>query len=264
MSKYARANSTVQWFQDTFPGEPIDPNTVVVHTTEGTSWPGYDDGASAPHYTARPDFARKRLRWRQHFPDEASARALRNEDGGVETNTLNCVQVELVGTCDPKHATKWQGTDRRAGVDYIYWPDAPDWALRELARFLADMHRRHGVKLEAPRFRAYPDSFGLDNGVRFTFRQWRGFFGVCGHQHVPENTHGDPGNLDMPKVLRMAQSIVAPKPEQPAPLDLGNLGPNVTHALAYVDKALAGNPGPVRKARLERARTELTHINIKP
>lgn len=205
MSNYSRADDRAQWFQDDFPGASMDPNVVVLHTTEGTTWPGYGGGATAPNYTALPDFKAKRLVWRAHYPDERSARALRNTAGGVETNTLNAVQVELIGTCDPPTHKRWGRTP------HIYWPEAPEWALRDLAAFLADMHKRHGVKLEAPRFLAYPASFG-DSPVRFSFAQWRNFYGVCGHQHVPENSHGDPGALNIARVLELARGFAKPKP----------------------------------------------------
>jgi hypothetical protein len=211
VSNYRPADTKAQWFQDDYPGSVISPNVVVLHTTEGTTWPGYEGGATAPTYTALPDFAAKRLVWRAHFPDERSSRALRNEAGGVETNTLNVVQVELVGTCDPGSHKRWGDTP------HIYWPEAPHWALRDLAVFLADMHKRHGIKLHAPQFLGYPASYG-DSPVRFAFAQWRDFYGVCGHQHVPENVHGDPGAIDIAKVLRIARRkarrgvVVWPRP----------------------------------------------------
>jgi hypothetical protein len=222
MSNYTLADTKAQWFQDNHPGGSMNPNVVVLHTTEGTGWPGYSGGATAPHYTAMPDFKAKRLRWRAHFPDERSARALRNERGGVETNTLNCVQVELIGTCDPRTHKSW-------GASHIYWPEAPEWALRDLGAFLADMHKRHGVRLVAPVFKAYPSSYGASD-VRFTDAQWRNFYGVCGHQHVPENSHGDPGALPIGKVLAYAKGAPAPvKPATPT---------NISKARILLGKAL--------------------------
>ncbi|MBQ1166121.1 hypothetical protein KBZ21_49875, partial [Streptomyces sp. A73] len=73
----------------------------VWHSTEGTSLPSYGGGGSAPNLTAKPDFKNKRMVWYQHFDFDPSARALVNRAGGVETNTLNVCQVEVVGTCDP-------------------------------------------------------------------------------------------------------------------------------------------------------------------
>jgi len=217
MSTYARANTTVQWFADDYRGSHLDPNCGVLHTTEGTTWPGYDGGSKAPNYTAMPDVAYKRLLWRAHFPDEMSSRALRNEAGGVNTNTANAVQVELVGTCSPATRDAWQRKGLRQNVHFIFWPEAPDWALADLAAFVADMHTRHGIKIEGPVFwRAYPASYGKGNPNRFTFTQWRAFLGWCGHQHVPENDHGDPGALDWAKVQSAARALVAPrrKPKQ--------------------------------------------------
>lgn len=205
MSNYARADMTAQWFQSAYPGATMTPTRVVLHTTEGTSWPGYEGGKTAPHYTARPDFTAQRLVWRAHFPDEKSARALRNLPGGVETNTHGAIQVELVGTCDQATHRKWGNTP------HVYWPEAPEWALRDLAAFLADMRKRHGIPLSAPAFVAYPGSYG-DSAVRMDAKTWRDFTGVCGHQHVPENTHGDPGALDMPRVLEMARELRNPSP----------------------------------------------------
>jgi hypothetical protein len=216
VSNYSKADTTTQWFQDDWPGAVMNLTqqtaVLVLHTTEGTSWDTYDGGAKAPTYTARPNLKLCRLDWRAHFPDERSSRALVNLAGGVETNTLNAIQVELVGTCDPAKAKTWNGL--KAGVDYIYWPEAPMWALNDLGAFIADLHTRHGLRLQAPTFQAYPGSFGargVTNTVRMTFDQWRKFTGVCGHQHVPENVHGDPGAIDIDPVLAHARQLVKPQ-----------------------------------------------------
>ena len=202
---YPPANRDVQDFVLKFAGSMMDPNVVVLHTTESGSWPTYEGGATAPHFTALPDKDRRRLVWRQHFPVTMSSRALRNLVGGVETNTLNAIQVELIGSCD-----------RRDGFGAIYWPDAPEWALRELAKFLVWTHQEWNVRLDAPAlWLPYPESYG-DSRARFTFAQWRNFYGVCGHQHVPENVHGDPGDLDIDTVLSIARDVTRdPKPVVP-------------------------------------------------
>lgn len=211
MSTYALADSQTQWFQDDYPGATLNlsPETMVLtlHTTEGTGWDSYDGGAKAPNYTGMPPIGAKPGKWRVHFPDEKSSRALVNSSGGVETNTLNTVQVELIGTCDPKHAKVW-GT-MIAGKDYVYWPEASRAQLNWLAKFVADMHKRHGLKLEAPKpFKEYPGSYGTFNGVRMTFDEWRHAAGIVGHQHIPENVHGDPGNININLVLQFARQIV--------------------------------------------------------
>jgi len=229
VSTYALADTTTQWFADDFPGVRFTPNCGVLHTTESTGWPGYDGGAKAPNYTARPDFTAERLVWRAHFPDEMSSRALRNLAGGVETNTLNAVQVELVGTCDPVTRFRWRSEGKQQDVDFIFWPEAPEWALRDLAAFIADMYKRHEIKIQGPDvWMAYPASFGRANPNRFTFIEWRAFYGWCGHQHVPENSHGDPGALPWAKVAEYALELL--KPPLLLTVLTANLGRGVTEA----------------------------------
>ena len=195
--------STAYWYQDDYGGTAMESNVGVIHTTEGTSLPSYGGGASAPNFTALPDIPNRRLRWYQHFDFDVSSRALMNRAGGVQTNTANAVQVELVGTCDPKHRTSWNG--KQAGRDYLYWPDAPDWALAELGRFVRWAHDAHGVRLASTvTWKAHPSSYGA-NGVRLTGAQWNAYYGWLGHQHVPENDHGDPGDLDFARVLAHAR-----------------------------------------------------------
>ncbi|MFE1798269.1 peptidoglycan-binding protein [Streptomyces sp. NPDC059517] len=195
--------SRANWYQDDFGGDPMEVNVVVLHTTEGSTLPGYGGGASAPNLTAVPDLAAKKLKWYQHFDIETSSRALVNLSGGVETNTLNVCQVELVGTCDPATHAKW----KTAGRAHIYWPDAPDWALQAVSRFLAWMHEEHGVPLSGPKsWPAYPTSYANGGGQRMSGAKWTAFKGVCGHMHVPENVHGDPGAIDFARILKYAKA----------------------------------------------------------
>lgn len=194
--------STTYWHQSRYGGSPMETNVVCLHTTEGRTLPAYGGGSSAPNLTAVPDLTAKRLLWYQHFDVDVSSRALRNLRGGVETNTLNVVQVELVGTCDPATHRKWGGSP------HIYWPQAPDWALRDVARFLFWAHTQHGVPLTGPdRWLPYPSSYGSSGGQRMSFSQWNRFRGICGHQHVPENDHGDPGALPFPRLLQYAREL---------------------------------------------------------
>lgn len=192
------------WYQDDFGGDPMQVNVVVVHTTEGRTLPDYGGGASAPNLTAVPDLAAKKLKWYQHFDIETSSRALVNLRGGVETNTMNVCQVELTGTCDPTTHRKW-GT-----AQHIYWPEAPDWALRDVAEFLAWMHEQHGVPLSGPTsWPAYPTSYANGGKQRMSGEAWEEFRGVCGHMHVPENVHGDPGAIDFPRLIALAKSAAS-------------------------------------------------------
>jgi hypothetical protein len=210
--RYPGADQTRR-YQGTYSGNAMETNVVVLHTTEGRSLPDYGGGASAPTLTAVPNIASRKLRWYQHFDIDTSARALVNAAGGVETNTLNVCQVELVGTCDPATRDKWVKAGYRPGVDFIFWPDAPEWALAEVAVFLRWLSTEHRVPLTGPtKWPAYPTSYANGGGQRMTAAQWNAFKGVCGHMHVPENVHGDPGAIDFARLIALAKGTTAPAP----------------------------------------------------
>lgn len=201
--KYPPA-STAYWYQDTYGGLRMEVNVVVWHTTEGMTLPSYGGGASAPNITAKPDFANKRLRWYQHFDIDRSSRALVDSPGGASTNRGNAVQVELIGTCDPATMNRWISQGRRQNVDFIFWPQAPDWALAEVAKFVTWLHENHGVQIKSTvTWRAYPSSYG-NSPVRMSVSQWNAYYGHLGHQHVPENDHGDPGNINFARIIEHA------------------------------------------------------------
>jgi hypothetical protein len=218
MSNYAKADCNIQWYENKYPGAVMNLTAknmvLVLHTTETSGWPTYSGGSMAPNYTGRPPVGKITGAWRGHFPDERSSRALENRPGGVETNTQNDVQVELMGTCDPKHRKSWNGEGvLLAGVHYVYWAEATDAQLAWLADFIADQHKRHGLSLTAPaRFNPYPSSYGTNQGDRLTFDEWNKVVGIIGHQHVPENSHGDPGFIDIQHVIELAKGLVDPMP----------------------------------------------------
>jgi len=194
--------STTYWHEGNYGGTAMEVNVVVWHSTEGTSVPTYGGGSSAPNLTVMPDFKNKRLVWYQHFNIDTSSRALMNLRGGVETNTLNVVQIEVVGTCDPTTHKKWGNTP------HLYMADLPDWVIDGLAEFAAWLYKNHGVPLsENVTFKAYPASYGSSAGVRMSQSKWNSYRGHCGHQHVPENDHGDPGAFPIDQILSKARSL---------------------------------------------------------
>lgn len=207
---YPGANKTAAWYEDNYGGTPMDVNVLVIHTTEGTSLPSYGGGASAPNITFVPDFKAQTLRAYQHYRVDISSRALVNKLGGVATNTNNVTQAEFVGTCDPATSRRWA----EAGREHIFWPTAPDWALRDMAEYIAWLYENHGVPLVAPsKWPAYPSSYGNGQGQRLSGDAWNKFRGVLGHMHVTENSHGDPGSLNIQKVLAYARELVADEPD---------------------------------------------------
>ncbi|MFJ9038010.1 hypothetical protein ACIRF8_15625 [Streptomyces sp. NPDC102406] len=208
--------STTYWYGTRYPGSAMETNVIVWHTTEGTSMPSYGGGTSAPNFTAKPDFSAKRLVWYQHFDFDVSSRALVNKAGGVETNTLNACQVEIVGTCDPAAHAKWGSTP------HLYTPELPDWVIRDLGAFAKWANTHHGVPLSSGlTFKAYPSSYGASS-VRMSAARWNNFKGHCGHQHVPENDHGDPGAIPMAAILTAAKGgTVPPQEDDDMPSTLG-------------------------------------------
>ncbi len=195
-----------------YSGSDMEVNCAVLHTTEGATLYDYDGGGVAPQVTGVPDFNARRLVWHQHFDVDESSRALVNAPGGVQTNTANCFQIELVGTCDPATHAYWT----RRGVQHIYWPEPPDWAVRDLAWLMRWLRDQHGVPLTSGlEWLPYPASYGASR-ARMSFTQWTNFRGWCGHMHVPENDHGDPGDMPIDRILAVATGQ-APPPTSPAP-----------------------------------------------
>lgn len=233
------------WYQDDYPGDRMDTNVVVWHSTEGRTLPDYSGGVSAPTITAVPDFKAERLVWHQHFDIDVSARALVNKRGGVETNTLNVAQVEIVGTSDPATHRKWGSSP------HLYMAQLPEWVIRDLAAFSKWMWTEHGVPLTSGvEFKAYPGSYG-DTPTRMTFDEWTAYKGHAGHQHVPENDHGDPGAFPMQAILKAAGTTTPPKPPVTDPPALPTV--SLSHAIA----AARRDPGLPQGGATHRADVKL-------
>lgn len=235
--KYPGA-SLDEWYHERYPGDKQEVNTIVLHTTEGPTLTDYFSGSVAPNFTAVPDFKNEKLIWHQHFDFDESSRALVHAAGQPATNTNNVCQIELVGTCDPTTHKKWT-------AQHIYWPEAPDWALRELAKFLAWANENHNIPLSGvPNWEAYPASYGTNNGVRMTLAQWSTFRGICGHEHVPENYHGDPGALPFAKLVALAKLIVSPPKPPTVPTPPSTPKPPVYVAPAFPTGLAPGKSKP--------------------
>lgn len=181
-------DKTSQTFYST---DQPEADVVVIHTTEGMTWPGYSGGGEAPHATIRA-IPGKGIQVREHIAFTKFAKALMNLPGGVETNRRGVLQFELVGTCDPKH---------KGNSSWYFWPDADDVVLQALADYLRPLMERFDIPPVAPDFLPYPASYGSKNGQRMSGPEWVAFQGICGHQHVPENDHGDPGAFPVTKLI---------------------------------------------------------------
>jgi hypothetical protein len=151
----------------------------VLHTTEGGSAAGaigaYKQHNSWPHFTVDRDG-----KVYQHIGIDVSARALQNRSGGVETNRDSAIQIEVVG-----------------------WASKPDWPLPQVAAMILLMRwieAQTGIKPEGPTF-GDSKQYGLRNPLEFMPQDWDDFNGWCGHQHVPENDHWDPGAINLSNLL---------------------------------------------------------------
>lgn len=172
----------------------------VLHTTEGNSAQGaigaYKAGNSAPHFTVTMETGTFKIY--QHIPLDKAARALVHSVSKPETNRSRCIQIEIVGYS--------------ASISTI-----SDQYVAGIGSLMRWIESNTTIQRTAPPFKPYPQSYGPNNGVRFTYDQWVRFNGWCGHQHVPQNDHGDPGAIPITRLLAI-ESGVKPMYDPPLPL----------------------------------------------
>lgn len=153
------------------------PWKICLHTIEGTvgsALGAYDGGVGCPHLTV----SLLNEVYLQHVPLNLSAYSLRNARGGTETNRDNVIQVEIEGFAASSHT----------------------WPVEEYMRLAYDVLQPifdHIPVEQNFAATAGVSGYGLNGAVRMTAEEWDGFSGVVGHANVPENTHWDPGMLDM-------------------------------------------------------------------
>jgi hypothetical protein len=159
------------------------------------SWPGYDGGSKAPHDSIKA-LPGKGIIVRRHHEYDNYSRALANTSTPGETNRRGVIQTELVGTCDPKY---------RGDSRWYFWPDADDVVLEALANYYRPILAKYRIPATGVPFVAYPKSYGLGASQRMTPAEFARFEGICGHQHAPENTHGDPGAFPIARYITFLQ-----------------------------------------------------------
>lgn len=146
------------------------PFKIVHHSTEGSkakdAFTAYKNKRADPHFTVDS------TQIYQHIDTAQGARALRNPPGGVDTNRLSALQIELVGFAGSRKNPR---------------------ALMNLARLCRWLEREHGVARVWPNDPPKPAKNGKDPGNHNrSVANWTSTGGHYGHCHVPENDHWDP------------------------------------------------------------------------
>lgn len=147
------------------------PAKGVLHTTEGSgdATPTLDANGDHPHFQVEQNG-----RITQYIPVDESAKALKHV-GSPETNRAHAIQIEVCGFA-AKPA----------------WPAEQQAAVRKVMRFI---EANAGVQ------RASHVKFVKTGSQRLSGPEWIRLSGWCGHQHVPENDHTDPGAIKIAGLL---------------------------------------------------------------
>jgi hypothetical protein len=158
-----------------------------LHTTETSGRAGYQGWTVMPHAEVLPTPG-KGVEVKQFLPFSQASFALRHERA-QPTNGDYVFQFELVGTCD------------RSGPGY-FWPQADDAVLLDLYRkVIKPLDQAFLVPFKALEFRRYPDLAGTNRLSDSAFDTYTGWLG---HQHVPQNSHGDPGAFPWARLAALA------------------------------------------------------------
>lgn len=167
---------------------------LLLHDTEGSTIEGaiaaYRANNSWPTLTV--DCRRRRVV--RHLPDTVAARSLQNRPGGAdETNKDGSVhiQIEIVGFVNNRDGTMFASRE-----DYVWFGET----------VVGPLCRRNNIPIVSTvRWVAYDDSYGLNAPQRLSVAAWDAYSGILGHEHAPDNSHGDPGLIDIATILTAAR-----------------------------------------------------------
>lgn len=158
------------------------PGRGVIHTTEGSYGESLTRWVKDYYHIEYKPLTRE---WRQNIPFDKAARSLRNPRMSPDTETNRngkvCIQISI-------HA--------RAA-------NASDWSVEtedDLAAFIAWCYLNWGIEPVLPVPFRGSECSGRNSRCRLSIAEWEAFSGWCGHQHVTENTHWDPGEIDVPSL----------------------------------------------------------------
>lgn len=162
---------------------------ILHHTTEGSSFGGafetYKKTGDFPHFT--DSFEGGTYRAWQHLRIDEAASALEHRRGTAPTNTDNVIQIEHVGFT--ASSSSWP-------IEYLD-------GIARLCRWIEAQTGCLPVAIA-----------GFGPGARrLSVAEWHSTSGHCGHMHAPNNSHVDPGALNIARILASS----APVPPAPAP-----------------------------------------------
>lgn len=206
------------------------PPKVLWHTTEGRTLEdairAYINGGNInPHITATWTGTKTRIA--QHVSTASASFALRNLAGGVQTNTDHAIQIEVVATCDLR---------KRGQPGWLYIEDLPDQFVADLGKLVRWLGSDAGVPpVSSVTWMPYPHA---GDAQRLSGPAWDVYGGHLGHQHVPENDHGDPGLLPLERIFKAAG--VADTPSTPEARIMAVAIEPVSSVTRWVDGKPAG------------------------
>lgn len=160
------------------------PKRGVLHTTESTDYEPsqttYYGRHDPPHFTIERKSGGGAQVY-QHYSINNGARALANPAGGVETNRQGAIQIEIA----------WKASKIQS---------LPNDFKDDLKLLMRWIEAQTGIQRIAPPFFG-DEAYGSGSISRMSNATWNSYNGWCGHQHVPENLHWDPGPIDIAYLL---------------------------------------------------------------
>lgn len=124
-----------------------------------------------------------------------AGKALYKAPGGVETNRMGAIQIEINGYAD--EAGNWSQEKLK-------------WLGEEVLKPICDWIDENGGGFDCyniPAPGAHGGSASEDAPQRMSYSEWTNFNGICGHRHVPDNDHYDPDQLNVPAIVDYANSV---------------------------------------------------------
>jgi hypothetical protein len=158
----------------------------VLHTAESKDYhpstTSYFGHSNPPHFTVAKKGSNVKVY--QHYSINVASRTLANPTkpvDDVQTNRLAAIQIEIC----------WYA------AQIASLPNDMKNSLRALMRWI-----EAEANIQRNSLTFYGDEAYGEGGVaRMSTRKWKSFNGWCGHQHVPENAHWDPGKIDIAYLL---------------------------------------------------------------